>query len=45
MNFLPEIVEGEEEDFFAQCEKATKLRKSQKAEWAMLVEIKLKGTV
>ena len=42
MNFLPEFVEGEEEDFFAQFEKVAKLRKWQKAEWAMLVQIKLR---
>ena len=45
MNFLPEFVEDEEEDFFAQFEEVTKLRKWHKAEWAMLVEIKLKGKV
>ena len=43
MNFLPEFVEGEEEDFFAQFEKVAKFRKWQKAEWAMLLQIKLKG--
>ena len=43
VNFLPEFVEGEEEDFFAQFEKVAKLRKWQKAEWAMLVQIKMKS--
>ena len=42
MNFLPEFVEGEEENFFDQFEKVAKLRKWKKAEWAMLVQIKLK---
>ena len=43
VNFLPEFVEYEEEYFFAQFENVSKLRKWQKAEWAMLVQIKLKG--
>ena len=30
VNFLPEFVEGEEEDFFAQFEKVARLRKWQK---------------
>ena len=43
INYLPEFVEGEEEDFFTQFEKVAQLRNWQKAEWALLVQIKLKG--
>ena len=43
VNYLPKFVEGEEEDFFTQFEKMAQLRKWQKADWALLVQIKFKG--
>ena len=43
VNFLSEFVEGEEEDFFIQFQEVAQLRKWKKAEWALLVQIKLRG--
>ncbi|XP_076030622.1 uncharacterized protein LOC143018919 [Oratosquilla oratoria] len=40
---LPEFVEGEADDFFIQFEKLATIRKWERADWAMLVQIKFKG--
>merc|ERR1712035_215910 len=41
--YVPEFVEGEEEDFFLQFEKNAKLRNWDESEWALLVQSKFKG--
>lgn len=43
VKYVPEFVEGEEEDFFLQFEKTAKLREWDESEWALLVQSKFKG--
>ena len=43
VKYVPEFVEGEEENFFLQFEKTAKLRQWSEEDWALLVQSKFKG--
>lgn len=43
VKYVPEFVEGEEENFFLQFEKTARLRKWDEDDWALLIQSKFKG--
>lgn len=43
VKYVPEFVEGEEENFFLQFEKTARLREWNEGDWALLVQSKFKG--
>ena len=43
VKYVPEFVEGEEENFFLQFEKTARLREWSEEDWALLVQSKFKG--